>query len=59
MVAGPPDATNSGKAESRKADDSSESSGDDDRPPAKKVKLEDPKGLITKKFINTFYFNTY
>lgn len=51
LLAGPPDATgtaNSGKAETRKADDSSDSSGEDDRPPSKKAKLDDSKGLKTE-----------
>lgn len=49
MVAGPPDATataNSAvKTETRRTDDTSDSSGDDDRPSsAKKIKVEETKG---------------
>lgn len=51
MIAGPPDASataaNSGKAsEAGKTEETSDSSGEDDRPPAKKAKLEDPKGKV-------------
>ena len=48
MISSPPDAVATAnatvKVETRRADDTSDSSGDEDRP-AKKMKLEDAKGI--------------
>lgn len=52
MVSTPPEQLTSGgtpikiEATSQKVDDSSDSSGEEDRPPVKKLKIEDSKGNI-------------